>query len=359
MIKTQPFPSLWDRLLKNSLKKNTLLELHFELTYRCNLQCEYCYLPRNPSSEELSTSQVFSILDDLKRMNTLWIYFTGGEVFTRGDITEILLYAKSKGFMISISTNGTLITPQLCKLLKDLSIHLNVSLKSATPENYEKITRSPSAWEQVLNTLDLLKSYEIPFTITFLVTRRNYREFLLARQIAKKYSARFTFSYIIRPKWEGEKDIQKFQIPPSKILKLLHTYHREIIGEERERKPISHPSSAINLFYCRAGKSLAAINPYGEMKPCIALLYPSYNLKEIPISEAWNRLVDFIHSIKPSKDWYCPNCPWESFCFRCPAESWLYNHKFDSCPPWCRELAKGLAIEWENRYAKKSPLSGI
>ena len=87
-----------------------------ELTHRCPLACAHCYnnLPvgdRAARARELSTDEHQRILDELADAGGLWLLFTGGEIFARADFLDIYKHAKSRGFLITLFTNGTQITP--------------------------------------------------------------------------------------------------------------------------------------------------------------------------------------------------------------------------------------------------------
>jgi MoaA/NifB/PqqE/SkfB family radical SAM enzyme len=62
---------------------------------------------------ELSTEEHFRVLDELAEMGTFWLLYTGGEIFARKDFLEIYTYAKKKGFLITLFTNGTIITKEI------------------------------------------------------------------------------------------------------------------------------------------------------------------------------------------------------------------------------------------------------
>jgi len=340
------FPAVWDKLLLDALNRRKLLEVYFELTYKCNLACQYCYIPKNYSpQEELTTPQIFTILAELKKIGTLQIYFTGGEVFLKKDSREILSYARKQGFIVTVITNGTLIDRETAKLLKRLSIRLEISLKGTSPETYKKITGSKEAFQNTMESIQRLKEEKVPFTLSFLVNKENFKEFSKAKELAQNLKARFIFSYLIEPGWENSVPIEKFQISASQIKEIHRVYFQ---GKEYPDTCLSTTSVNTDLFYCRAGKSMAAISPYGELKACIDLHYPKFELKTLSVKEAWEKLVETIEAISPGKDYLCPECEWKSFCFRCPAKSWHYNQKFDSCPPWCKKLAKELASYCKN-----------
>jgi radical SAM protein with 4Fe4S-binding SPASM domain len=81
--------------------------IYFELTRKCNLGCKACFNESSlPMENELTTKEIFSILDQLNEIGTFEIRFTGGEPTTRKDFFEIIAYAKKLGFYISMGTNG-------------------------------------------------------------------------------------------------------------------------------------------------------------------------------------------------------------------------------------------------------------
>src|SRR5438874_13536270 len=84
-----------------------------EITRRCPLVCAHCYnnLPmgdRKAQLEELTAADHRRLLDAVADMGTLWLLFTGGEIFARPDFLEIYTHAKRNGFLVTLFTNGTL-----------------------------------------------------------------------------------------------------------------------------------------------------------------------------------------------------------------------------------------------------------
>ena len=82
-----------------------------ELTYRCPLSCALCYnnLPmadQKARSDELTYDQHCRILDEIVEAGCLWLLYTGGEIFARRDFLDIYTYAKQKGLLITLFTNG-------------------------------------------------------------------------------------------------------------------------------------------------------------------------------------------------------------------------------------------------------------
>lgn len=100
-IKAEKF---WLELSKKTRKKSIPFRATIELTYRCNLKCVHCYITEDKFKKELSLNEICSILDQLADLGCLHLSITGGEIFIREDIFEILTYAKKKGFKFPLLT---------------------------------------------------------------------------------------------------------------------------------------------------------------------------------------------------------------------------------------------------------------
>ncbi len=103
----------------------------WNITKRCNLKCIHCYAhaKATPADNELSTDEGKAIIDDLAAFGSPVILFSGGEPLMREDLPELAEYAVSKGMRAVISTNGTLITPEVAKTLKEIGLsYVGISL---------------------------------------------------------------------------------------------------------------------------------------------------------------------------------------------------------------------------------------
>lgn len=84
----------------------------FLVTNKCNLRCSYCTIPYR-KQKEMTTQEIFSMIDELKEIGTIKISFSGGEPLMRNDIEKILIYTKEKGIITNLVTNGLLIKDKI------------------------------------------------------------------------------------------------------------------------------------------------------------------------------------------------------------------------------------------------------
>ena len=117
------------------------LTVKWEITRRCNLNCEHCYARTSKTqSNELKTNDIKKVLDRLNEINTISLHFTGGEPFVRKDFIDILEYANDYNFSITILTNATLINKKLAERLSMINIQsIQVSLDGAKAKTHNEI----------------------------------------------------------------------------------------------------------------------------------------------------------------------------------------------------------------------------
>lgn len=108
-----------------------MLELDLNVTNRCNLMCKHCVFSSGaPNDDELTLSEIRTIIDEAKEMGLEDLHITGGEPLLRKDITEIISHARNLGIKNRLITNGTLLTQTKlaelkCAGLSDLMISLD------------------------------------------------------------------------------------------------------------------------------------------------------------------------------------------------------------------------------------------
>ncbi|NLV94153.1 MAG: PqqD family peptide modification chaperone, partial [Candidatus Riflebacteria bacterium] len=98
----------YDNIFSLAVNNNTLMCLTIELLDKCNWRCSHCYIPDHINSG-FSTKEVFSILDQAHEMGTFEVILTGGEIFLRDDIFDIIIKARSLHMRVYLFTNVSLL----------------------------------------------------------------------------------------------------------------------------------------------------------------------------------------------------------------------------------------------------------
>jgi len=150
----------------------------WNLVRRCNLTCKHCYATSADKdfAGELSTAEVYTVLDDLKGFKVPVLILSGGEPLLRPDIFDISQRAKAMGFYVGLSTNGTLIDEN------------NIAASAAAGYNYvgisldgietthDRFRRLDGAFARSLHAIRLCRDHGIKVGVRFTLTQDNATE---------------------------------------------------------------------------------------------------------------------------------------------------------------------------------------
>ena len=147
----------------------------WNITRRCNLKCVHCYAHAKniPFDNELSTTEGKNLIDDLAEFGVPVILFSGGEPLVRKDLPELAGYAVKKGMRAVISTNGTLITPQTARTLKDIGLsYVGISLDGMEEIN-DRFRGVKGAFRSALKGIENCNKAGIKVGLRFTINKSN------------------------------------------------------------------------------------------------------------------------------------------------------------------------------------------
>jgi radical SAM protein with 4Fe4S-binding SPASM domain len=321
-----------------------------ELTERCNLRCQHCYI-HEPArdqavrSRELTTAQWFRIFDELAEAGCLWMTWTGGEILLRPDFTELYRYAKAKGFLIVLFTNGTLLDLELVRLFQEWYPHyVEITLYGMSPETYERVTGVPGSFERCLRGIEAMVAAKIPLRLKTVAMTLNRHELRAMYDYSASLGIEFRHDSVLRPTFYG-RDICNLRLPPEEVvsldlvrpdaLDLMKTAY-ELSVNAAETNPLY---DANRLYNCGAGFRSFHIDPYGQLTGCHMVRSPSYDLTSGSFLEGWESFLVEFRSQEVSKDYACLHCEVVGLCQRCPAFSALENNDVESVVDYACAIA--------------------
>jgi 12,18-didecarboxysiroheme deacetylase len=150
----------------------------WNVTRRCNLKCVHCYAhAKNVSfANELTTAEGCALLDDLADFGVPVVLFSGGEPMMREDLPELAAYAVQKGMRAVISTNGTLISADAARRLKEIGLsYVGISLDGLEPVN-DRFRGVKGAFAAAIEGIRNCQAAGIKVGLRFTVNRRNAAE---------------------------------------------------------------------------------------------------------------------------------------------------------------------------------------
>jgi len=151
----------------------------WNLIRRCNLMCKHCYSISGDVDfpGELSTAEVFGVMDDLKAFRVPVLILSGGEPLLRRDIFEISHRAKAMGFYVGLSSNGTLIGPHNIDAIAAVDYnYVGVSL-DGIGATHDAFRRRDGAFKEALAGLRLCRDRNLKTGMRFTMTMDNAAEF--------------------------------------------------------------------------------------------------------------------------------------------------------------------------------------
>jgi radical SAM protein with 4Fe4S-binding SPASM domain len=312
------------------------MQVSIEVTRRCPLECQHCYnnLPmgdQDARSREMTTEEHFRMLDELVEMGCFWLLYTGGEIFARKDFLEIYTYAKQKGFLITLFTNGTLITEKIADYLVEWPpFAIEITLYGRTRETYEALTMIPGSYDRCLRGIKLLRERGLPLKLKTVATSINKHEVVAMRQFAEdELGVEFKFDGLINPRIDCSQSPLAVRLTPEEVVALdMHapkgvSEYRRLAKHDMENPPnLTYDDT---VYFCGGGMNTFAINAYGEMGICVISQQETFDIRQSGLRPAWENSLFELRKRKRTRVTKCLQCRIQSLCGMCPANGEMEN----------------------------------
>jgi Fe-coproporphyrin III synthase len=293
----------------------------WNLTNRCNLSCTHCYSKSGPgrtTGGELTTTDAFGVIDDLADMGVPLILFTGGEPLMREDIWDLARYAGNRGLKMALSTNGTLITPNIARRIKESGIeYAGISLDGAKAETHDRFRHSPGAFEQTIRAFTACREAGLRCGVRVTLTKENCRELESLVDLSLALGASRFCLYWLVPTGRGSDSYTRLQLDKDEVIEaltLLYRKAKETDPTAMEFLTVDAPQDCIHLLAsmqkdgsedladarelleslkggCSAGTRVANIDAQGNIYPCQFARSPDFlvgNIRDQSFSTLWS-----------------------------------------------------------------------
>jgi radical SAM protein with 4Fe4S-binding SPASM domain len=294
-----------------------------DITSRCNLKCAHCYIQGSSLKDEheLSYEEICRIFDQIADEGCLWMCITGGEPLLRPDFTDIYRYAKRKGFIITLFTNGTLLTPEIADLLQEEKpFRIEISLYGMTAATYESVTGVPGSFARCMRGIDLIMERKLPLRLKTIAMTLNKHEVMDMQRYAEKLGVHFRFDPMISNRLDGSDKPANLRLSPEEILELdladearadsfqkLCDSRWIVVGDDR-------------LYTCGAGMNSFHVTAAGDLTECVMGRRTNYNLLRGTFHEGFFEAIpDRVLSQKRTHPSECQACPMITICGNCPS----------------------------------------
>jgi AdoMet-dependent heme synthase len=352
----------------------------WNLTYRCNLACEHCYLDAGGTPlvgtenfadrSELGTDECFRVIDEIAAFAPECVtILTGGEPLLRRDILEIVRRASERELWVVVGTNGVSITENLAKRLAEAGARgLSLSLDALDPDRHDSFRKVRGAWQNTVQGAEILNRTGLPFIVQTTAGSHNRGELEAIADFAHdRLAAKVWNLYFLVPTGRGE--FVSDMTPPqydevlASLYRIQRKYDRRMLvnakcaphyiktvlekaGEQTDPisadwEPAWRGFSQIRTYSggaggCPAGTHYMGIRPNGDVTPCPYLPVFAGSLRSASLADLWtsSELFDGIRR-RTSLGGRCGECEMNGHCGGCRARAFGMTGDLMAEDPLC------------------------
>jgi len=355
----------------------------WNLTYRCNLACEHCYLDAGGTPlvstenfsdrSELSTEECFKVIDEIAAFAPECVtILTGGEPLLRRDILEIVKRAAERGLWVVVGTNGVRITENVAQRLAETGARgLSLSLDALDPDRHDRFRNVRGAWQNTVEGAGILNRTGLPFIVQTTAGAHNLGELEAIADFAHdRLAAKVWNLYFLVPTGRGQfvSDMTPAQYDAvlASLYRIQRKYDRRMLvnakcaphyiktvlehlddrsaGPPTEREPTNATwpgSSPIRTYSggaggCPAGTHYMGIRPNGDVTPCPYLPVFAGTLRRSSLADLWtsSELFTDIRQ-RSSLGGRCGECEMNAHCGGCRARAYGMTGDLMAEDPLC------------------------
>ncbi|WP_295393056.1 radical SAM protein [uncultured Thiodictyon sp.] len=292
---------MYHTVIQERIRRLHLLHsVMLELTYRCNLNCFYCYNDPEAAGTPLSVDQYLRLFDDLESMQVLFLSFTGGEPLAHPQFFELAGAARRRGFAIRVKSNGHAIRGEVARRLRDEvnPMAVEMSLHGATASVHDRQTRVPGSFERLLENLTQMQQLGLRPSFVSTLTAWNAPEIEAMYALADRFGVRLRWQGPVSPRQNGDRE--PLTIQPSAVdwerVRAIAEGRRASAAVpaanplEGATKP---PATDEDRPHCGIGTQEVLVDPFGNVYPCVQVRWSAGNLHRQPIRAIWEQATAF------------------------------------------------------------------
>jgi MoaA/NifB/PqqE/SkfB family radical SAM enzyme len=290
-------------VVQRTWRENLLFSVLLELTYRCNLDCFFCYNDLGLRGEPLSRERWLALLAELAELQVFHLTLTGGEPLAHPEFFAIGGRARELGFAVRVKSNGHALRGEMARRLRDEvdPFLVEVSLHGATAATHDRQTRVAGSFVRLLANLREALALGLRLKLNSTLTRWNEGEIEGMLALADELGVPLQIDPQVTPKDDGDREPLSIAATPEGLARLFALQEAAVAaaraGETASRPAAgaaggcSSPQAAATPpavdRHCGAGAAGAAIDPFGNVYPCVQWRRPLGSLHRQTMREIW------------------------------------------------------------------------
>ena len=228
---------------------------------------------------EMSDHEVIQAIDELADLGSLLLTVTGGEIFIRPGIFEILEHADQRGFVLELFTSGTPLNAEKVARLSKLSIgRVQISLYSHDPEIHDSVTESKGSWLRSVATARELIEHGIHVDFACTLMRHNFRHSAELKNFAESMAATVSFGYPITARTDGDRDTHELRLTANDLEEAIRA-QPDFFALPKFKSPEER--------ICPVGVNMCSITSTGDVLPCSQFHLSLGNIRDQALAEIW------------------------------------------------------------------------
>jgi radical SAM protein with 4Fe4S-binding SPASM domain len=319
--------SLMRQMGAKALRLGIPLGVQLDLTYRCNERCVHCYLDHDDHGE-MSTAEIKHLLDQMADAGVFFLVLSGGEIFLRKDLFEIVEHARRLLFSVKLKTNAVMIRKAKAERIAALGVEsVQISVYSHRADVHDAITKLPGSFRRTIEGAQLLKASGVKVSFANVLMKHNAGDYPEVQALAERIGAHYGVDATITPMMDGDRSILDLNVDAEALEDIFHD--ATVVGNTEEFcAPPAGPlaeADAIDTLPCSAGHTACYVSPYGDVYPCVQFPLPSGNVRTTPFLEIWRNSPQLreVRSITVNDLQGCSTCMHGSSCSRCPGLAYM------------------------------------
>jgi len=371
-----------DLMRQDAAKKPHLLQFTtasrplvvWNVTQRCNLACAHCYLDAQDRAgrDELTTEEARAFIDDVAATGSPVLLLSGGEPLMRPDIFELGRHGVNRGLRVVLSSNGTLVTPEVAARIAETGFsYVGVSI-DGMPARHDELRRKPGAFESALDGIRNALTAGVKAGIRFTLTRRNASDLDDILDLVEREGVpRFCLYHLVYA-GRGREMVEDDPTPAETrsiiehLLERTAEWHRRGIETEilttdnhadgvliEQRVAAGQPERLDEVREllrrhggCSAGTKMANVDARGNVHPCQFWSHVTLgNVRQRALSAIWNDESNgLLAKLRRKADWLtgprCGQCSYKGVCGGCRIRAEVVHGD-----PWADDPACFLSEE--------------
>lgn len=346
--------------------------VQIELLPVCNFNCKFCYVKMTYEEVKSSNHHVMGIeewkwyIDELTKLETAKVTFSGGECTLHPDFIKIYEYAYQKGFDINLITNGSCITDEIIALFEKYPpSKINVTLYGMNKDTYERNCGAGFAFDRVIKNIHLLNEKGFNISLNYTVGKENFCDLEKAINFAQKneitllptnalYNVGKCNEQIINEEYVDNKIFDKiaFRYFSSQMNMSFDEYEKAYLYSYVEPQSSNMPG-----LTCNAGRCGFDINWKGYVRPCANFDFIQFDPRKLGFRKCWKKLVEWADQVPILEE--CEECIFQAKCRRCAALHYGDMGEFGKVSPrFCFKVlhpieAATAQAEYNRMHSKK------